>query len=101
MEIIYNEGKNEGKKGCGNISSNDAFFEYSSFSGVNTVNEANAERVDYFWLVKRNYKAFFLAKLGNLTEDWPGGSYLVMNITPIITGDLPLRGIGYKYNTWK
>ena len=30
---------------------------------------------------------------------WPGGSYLVMKINPIVLGDIPLNAIGYKYNS--
>ena len=30
---------------------------------------------------------------------WPGGSYLVMKITPIVPGGRPLLAIGYKYNS--
>ena len=29
---------------------------------------------------------------------WPGGSYLVMKITPRVSGGRPLLTIGYKYN---
>ena len=29
---------------------------------------------------------------------WPGGSYLVMNNTPIVPGSIPLMVIGHKYN---
>ena len=34
-------------------------------------------------------------------KDWPGGSYLVMRITPRFTGGRPLLAIGYKYNSRK
>ena len=32
---------------------------------------------------------------------WPGGSYLVLNSTPSVPGDISLEDIGYKYNFWK
>ena len=31
-------------------------------------------------------------------KDWPGGSYLVLKITPRFTSEIPLLAIGYKYN---
>ena len=34
-------------------------------------------------------------------KDWPGGSYLVVKITPRVLGDIPLMAIGYKYNSRK
>ena len=34
-------------------------------------------------------------------KDWPGGSYIVMNINPIFPGEIPLLAIGYKYNSRK
>ena len=34
-------------------------------------------------------------------KDWPGGSYLVLKITPIFPGEIPLLAIGYKYNSRK
>ena len=36
-----------------------------------------------------------------LTKDWHGGSYIVLSIKPIVPGEIPLRAIGYKYNSWK
>ena len=34
-------------------------------------------------------------------KDWPGGSYLVMKISPIFPVERPLLAIGYKYNSRK
>ena len=31
-------------------------------------------------------------------KDWPGGSYIILNSTPIFPGEIPLLAIGYKYN---
>ena len=39
--------------------------------------------------------------LENLMKYWPGGSYLVMKITTIFPGEIPLLAIGYKYNSRK
>ena len=41
------------------------------------------------------------ARLGKTTKDWPGRSYLVMNITPRVPGGIKLLNIGYKYNSRK
>ena len=34
-------------------------------------------------------------------KDWPGGSYLVMKISPIFPVERPLLAIGYKYSSSK
>ena len=34
-------------------------------------------------------------------KEWLGGSYLVMNGTPIFTGDIPIMDIVYRYNSRK
>ena len=34
-------------------------------------------------------------------KNWPGGSYLVMNSTPIVPVDRHLMAIGCKYNSHK
>ena len=34
-------------------------------------------------------------------KDWPGGSYLILKITPRFPGERPLVTIGYKYNSRK
>ena len=54
--------------------------------------------VDYCGPMKTSHKGFCLATLEKLMEYWPGGSYLVMKITPIVPGGRPLIAIGYKYN---
>ena len=51
--------------------------------------------------MKTSHKVFCLSTLEKLMKDWPGGSYLVMNSTPIFTGSIPLLAIGYKYNSSK
>ena len=32
---------------------------------------------------------------------WPGGTYLVIQITPIFTGYITLMSIGYKKEPWR
>ena len=56
-----------------------------------------AAGVYYCGPVKMSHKGFCLATLENLMNDSPGSSYLVMKSTPIVTGDIPLLDIGYKY----
>ena len=34
-------------------------------------------------------------------EEWPGGSYLVINIAPIVPGDKICIAIGYRYIYYK
>ena len=57
--------------------------------------------VNYCVPVKTSHKAFCLATLENLTKDWPGGSYLVMNSNTRVTGGRPLMATGYKFNSRK
>ena len=57
--------------------------------------------VDYCRPVKTTHKGFCKATLEKLMKDCPGGSYLAMKSTPIVTGERPLLAIGYKYNSRK
>ena len=52
-----------------------------------------AEGVDYCGPVNTSHKGFCLATLENLMKYWPGGSYLVMNITPRVPDGRPLLDI--------
>ena len=83
-------------KGCGQLISNDTYFSDSWFSSVNIYEEAMAIGVNYCGPVKTNHKGFYLDMLENLMKDWPGGSYIVMKITPIVTGGRSLLAIDYK-----
>ena len=60
-----------------------------------------AAGVDYCGPVKTSYKGFCLDMLKNLMEDWPGGSYLVMDITPRFPGGRTILSIGYTYSSRK
>ena len=42
---------------------------------------------------------FFLNFLEKFTKDFPGESYLVVNINPRYPGEKPLLATGYKYNS--
>ena len=77
-------------KGCGQLESNDTYFSDRWFSGVKMAEEAMAEGVDYYRLVKTSHKGFYLSTLGKLMRDWPGGLYLVMKSNPIVP-------VGIKY----
>ena len=55
-----------------------------------------ATGVDYCKSGKTSHKVFCLATLEKLMKDFPGGSYLVMNINPIFTGGRPILAIGHK-----
>ena len=52
--------------------------------------------VNHFRPAKTSHKGFCLDTLEKLMKDWPGGSYLVLKITPIFAGERPLLAIGYK-----
>ena len=54
--------------------------------------------VYYCGPVEMSHKDFCLYILIFLMTDWPGGSYLVMDSTPIVPDGIRLLAIGYKYN---
>ena len=88
-------------KGCGQQTSNVTYFSDNWFSSVKTDEETMAKGVDYCGPANMSHKGFCLATFENLMKDWPGGSYLVMKITPRVPGSIPLLAIGYKYNSRK
>ena len=47
-------------------------------------------------ILKTNTKVFCKATIEGLTKDWPGGSNIVLRIKPMVTGERPLIGIGYR-----
>ena len=53
-----------------------------------------SEGVDYCGPEKTSYKGSCMATLEKLTKYWPGGSYLVMKINPIVPGGRPPMSIG-------
>ena len=88
-------------KGCGQLTSNDAYFAYIWFSSVKTTEEMAAAGVDYCGPVKTIHKGFCLDTLEKLMKYCPGGSYLVLKSTPRFPGERTLLAIGYKYNYGK
>ena len=81
-------------RGCGQLTSNNTYFDDSWFSGVKTGDEAMAEGVDYCGAAKTIHRGFGIDTLENLMKDWLGGSYFVMKSTPRVPGDRPLMAIG-------
>ena len=84
------------KKGCGQLISNDTYFDYSWCSGVKTAEEAMAVGVGFCGSVKTSHKGFCLSTLEKLMKYWPGGSYLITESTPRVPGGITLMAIGYK-----
>ena len=62
-------------------------------SGVKTDEEDITEGEYYCGLVKKIHKRFLLDMLKILTKECPGGSYLVMKITPRVTGVITTTAI--------
>ena len=85
-------------KGCGQLTSNDTYFDDICFSSVKTAEEAMAVGVNYYVPVKTSHKVFCLATLENLTKYWLGGSYIVMKSNKRVPSGRPLLEIGYTYN---
>ena len=85
-----------GTKRFGQLTSNDKYFADIWFGSIKHAREMAAAGVDYCGSVKMSHKGFCLTTLETLLKYWPGGSYLVMNITPIFTGEQPLLEIGHK-----
>ena len=83
-------------QGCGQLKSIDTYFYDSWFSVVKIAVELMDEKLYYCRLAKTSHKGFCLATLENLMKDWPGGSYLVLTITPIVPGDIHFLDSGYK-----
>ena len=52
-------------------------------------------------MVKTNTKVFCKYMIEGLTNDWPGGSYIVLRIKAMVPGEMPPRAIGYRYNSRK
>ena len=88
-------------KGCEQLTSNETYFADIWFSSIKMAEESMSAGVNSCGLVKTTHKVFCLATLENLMKDCPGGSYIVMNSTPIFPGERPLLDIEYKYNSRK
>ena len=64
------------------------FFLFDSgFLSKKSVEAAPSIGVDLIGMVKTNTKGFFYATIEGLTKDWPGGSYIVLKIKPMLPGE--------------
>ena len=83
-------------KGCIQLIPNDTFLADSCLIPMEMSEEAMALGVIYCGPGNTSHKGFCLATLEKLIKNCPGGSYLVMKITPRFPGGRPLLYIGYK-----
>ena len=83
-------------KGCGKVTSSYTYFTDRWLSGVKTAEGVMALGVYYCGPEKTSHKGFCLDTLETFMKDWPGGSYILMDSTPRVPGDIPIISIGYK-----
>ena len=69
------------------------------FSSKKAAESAAYIDVDLIGMVKTNTKRFCKDTIEGLTKYWPGRSYMVLRLNPMVKGERPLPGIGYKYNS--
>ena len=79
----------------------DCFLFDSWFASKKAAEAAIEVCTKFIGMVKKNTKGFCKETIENITKDWPGGSYLVLRINPMVPRDKPLISIGCKYNTRK
>ena len=79
----------------------DCFLFDSWFASKKAAEAAMEMGAELIGMVKTNTKGFCKEAIDNLTNAWPGGSYLVLRSKPMVLGDRPLIAIGYKYNARK
>ena len=95
----------EATKGIGQKSikggTKDCFLFDSWFVSKKAAEDATEVGADLIGMVKTNNKGFCKDTIEKLTKYWPGGSYLVLRIKPMLPGDRPLIAIGCRYNTRK
>ena len=65
-------------------STRDCFLFNSWFSSMKSAGAAASIGVDFIGMVKTNTKGFSKATIEGLTKDWPGGSYIVLRIKPMV-----------------
>ena len=88
-------------KECGQLTSNDIYFDDIWFSSVKNAEDMEAAGVNYCGLAKTSNKGFCFATLEKLRKDCPGGSNIALKSTPRFPGEIPLLAIGYMYNSRK
>ena len=74
-------------------------FLFNNWFSLKKSSEAAASIGVYFIdMAKTINKGFCKATIEGLTKDWPGGSYIVLRIKPMVSEERPLLAIRYKYN---
>ena len=96
MEATKSMGQKYIKGGINDCFIFDSWFAYKKSAEASM--EVGAELIG---MVNKNTKGFCKETIENRTKDWPGGSYLVLRIKPMVPGDMPLIAIVYKYNARK
>ena len=81
-------------KGCGQLTLNYTYFANICISSVKTAGKAMATGVNYCGPEKTSHKGFCLYTLEKLTKDFPVGSYIFMEGTARVPGEIPLLSIG-------
>ena len=76
---------------------NDCFLFDSFFYSNNLVESVMDVGADMIGVVKTNTKVFFKETIDNITNNWPGYSYLVLRSKPMVPRVRPLIAIGYKH----
>ena len=77
-------------------------FLFYSWSYSKSLSEAAMDIVaDMFGIDKSNTKVLCKDTINNIINDWPGGSYLVLNSNYVVSWNRPQIYIGYKYNILK
>ena len=79
----------------------DCFIFCSWFSSKKSAEAAMEVGDKFIGMVKTNTKGFLKVIIDNLTNDWKGGSYLVLRINPMVPRVRPFISIGCKYNSQK
>ena len=80
---------------------NDCFLFDSCFSSNKLVESEMDIGTYMIGVVKTNTEGFYKETIENITNNWPGDSYLVFRRKPMVPRFRPIIAIGYKYNTWK
>ena len=73
----------------------------SWFASKKAAEDAMEIGVELIGMVKTNTKGFCKETIEKLTNDWPGGSYLVLRSKSMLPMDRQLIAISYNYNACK
>ena len=78
----------------------DCFLFNSCFYSIKLAEAAMDVGADMIGMVKTNIKVFFKENFDIMTDNWPGGSYLVLRSKPMVPVFRLIIAILYKYNMW-